>query len=113
MSLDTAQLLLDLKNAASTSLQADVTTFQGFAQRQLQGIADQTKLVADGIVTGEITEATRDFFLQGIKDLTINFAKTLVGLAAVSIEKVWNAMVNVVWSTLSKATGLALTPPVS
>ena len=87
MSLDTAQLLLDLQNAASTSLQADVTTFQGFTQQQLQGIADQSKLVAEGILTGEITEATRDFFLQGLKDLTINFAKTLMGLATVSIEK--------------------------
>ncbi len=110
MSLDTAQLLLDLQNAASTSLQADVTTFQGFTQQQLQGIADQSKLVAEGILTGEITEATRDFFLQGLKDLTINFAKTLMGLATVSIEKVWNAMVKVVWAALSKVTGLALTP---
>ncbi len=108
MSLDTAQLLLDMQNAASTTLQADVSTYEGFAQRQLQGIADQTKQVAAGILTGEITEATRDFFLQDIKDLTLNFVKTLQGLAQVTVEKVWNAMVNVVWAAISKATGLSL-----
>ncbi len=105
MSLDTAQLLLDLQNAASTTLQADVSTYEGFAKRQLEGIAEQTKQLAAGILSGEVSEATRDFFLQDIKDLTKTFVKTLQGLALVTIEKVWNAMVNVLQSALTKATG--------
>ena len=110
MGLDIAQLVTDLKNAASTELAADVSTFQGFAERQLQAIGEQADLVARGILSGEITAATRDFFLQGIKDLTLNFVKTLEGLVTASIEKVWNAMVGVIWNAIAKLTGMTLTP---
>ncbi len=61
-----------------------------------------------GIASGQITEETREFFLDSIEDMVLNFAKTLRGLLMVTIEKVWNAVVGVIWKSIEAATGLAL-----
>jgi hypothetical protein len=37
-----------------------------------------------------------------------NFVNTLQGLAKVTIEKVWNAMVGVLWGAIGTATGIDL-----
>ena len=37
-----------------------------------------------------------------------SFVNTLAGLLAVTIEKTWNAIVEVIWGAINKATGLAL-----
>ena len=108
MTLDIEQLITDIKNTVSGILSRDVTTVRGFSSRQLRGIANQTSLIAAGIASGEITEATRDFFLEQLIELAQNFAKTLVGLVVATVEKVWNAIVGVLWSTISKATGIQL-----
>lgn len=110
--IDIAQLVADLKDAATAVLKKDVTALRGFSGRQVEAIAQQAKLVGVGIATGEITEATRDFFLDSLEDMTRNFVRTLRGVTMVTVEKVWNAMVTVVWKALSKATGLALAMPI-
>ena len=111
MTIDVNQLVTDIKAAASNVLNADVSTFRGFSERQLQAIAKQTEFVASGIASGEITPETRDFFLDSLEDMALNFAKTLRGLIMVTVEKVWNAVVGVIWKAISTATGLALTIP--
>lgn len=113
MNLDIAQLIADIQTAISSELNADVTSFKGFAKQQLQAIAEQTERVARGIASGEITAGTRNFFLQGIKDMSLNFVKTLQGLLIVSIEKIWNTMLNVIFLAISKATGLNISIPQS
>ncbi|MDE2427812.1 MAG: hypothetical protein KGM99_03740 [Burkholderiales bacterium] len=110
--LDVNQLINDLQAAATGVLNADVSTFRGFSQRQVAAIAQQSEFVATGIATGQITADTRDFFLDGIEDMTKSFANTLRGLVMVTIEKVWNAMVGVIWKAISTATGLTLPVPV-
>jgi hypothetical protein len=65
-------------------------------------------LIEAGIVSGEITEETRDFFLENLKNMTRNFVKTLRDLIVVEIEKVWNAIVDVLWKAIETATGIAL-----
>jgi len=111
MALDISKLVTDMKDAASTVLMTDVSTFRGFSERQLEAIATQSAFVAAGIASGQITAETRDFFLDGIEDMTLSFAKTLRGLILVTIEKVWNAVVGVIWKAISTATGLALPVP--
>lgn len=108
MSIDLDQLVSDIKSAASAVLMADVATFRGFSERQLMAIAQQTEFVATGIATGQITEETREFFLGSLEDMALSFAKTLRGLLMVTIEKVWNAIVGVIWNAISKATGIVL-----
>lgn len=107
-SINVAQLVNDLKDVATQVLKKDVTTLRGFSERQVKAIAQQAALVSKGIVTGDITEETRDFFLDGLEDMTLNLAKTLRGLIMVTIEKIWNAMVAVLWKAIESVTGVAL-----
>lgn len=111
MTIDTAQLMQDLKDVASNILNKDITTLRGFSERQLKAIAQQAELVTKGILSGEITEETRDFFLDSIEDMTLNFVKALRGMMLVTIEKVWNAMVGVIWKAIESATGISLSTP--
>lgn len=106
------KLLNDMKAAASGILQTDVTTLRGFSERQLKAIAQQAGLIAAGIATKQITSETEEFFLNGLEDMALSFAKTLRGLLMVTIEKVWNALVGVLWNAISKATDLVLPVPV-
>jgi hypothetical protein len=111
MNLNIDQLVADMKSAASTAIQADVSTLRGFSERQLKAIAQQAELVQIGIVTHQITDETKEFFLDGLEDMALSFAKTLRGLLLVTIEKVWNAVVGVLWKAISSATGLVLPVP--
>jgi hypothetical protein len=108
MPIDIDQLITDIKNTASGILNKDIETVRGFSTRQLNGIANQTALIALGISTGQITEATRDFFLDQLVELARNFVNTLVGLLIATIEKLWNAIVSVIWNAISKATNITL-----
>jgi hypothetical protein len=108
MPLDIDQLVQDIKNTVSEIINKDVTTVRGFSNRQLTGIANQTALVATGIASGEFTGELRDFFLDQLVELARNFANTLVGLLLATIERIWNAIVNVVYSAISKFTGVPL-----
>ncbi|MBP6897034.1 MAG: hypothetical protein KBC94_21670 [Pseudacidovorax sp.] len=112
MALDVGQLANDMHTAASKVLNTDVSSLRGFSDRQLKAIAQQAELVATGIATGQITSETHEFFLDGLEDMALSFAKTLRGLVMVTIEKVWNAIVDVLWTAISKATGLTLVAPV-
>lgn len=112
MALDLDQLVNDMQSAASSVLKTDVSAIRGFSQRQLKAIAQQAETVATGIATAQITNETREFFLDGLEDMALSFAKTLRGLVLVTIEKVWNAVVNVLWAAISKVTGLTLVAPV-
>lgn len=109
--IDLNQVVADIKTAATGILNADVETFRGFSERQVQAIAQQTALVATGIAAGQITAATREFFLDNLEDMALSFAKTLRGLLMVTIEKVWNAVVAVIWKAISSVTGLTLAAP--
>lgn len=106
--VDLDGLIKDMKAAASSVLHRDVTSLRGFSERQVKAIAQQTQLVAMGISSGQITEETREFFLDSLEDMTLNFVKTLRGLMMVTIEKVWNAVIGVLWRSIEAATGLAL-----
>ena len=73
MTFDIEQLISDIKSTASGIVSKDIETVRGFSNRQLHGIANQTALIASGIASGQITESTRDFFLQQL----VNWLKTL------------------------------------
>lgn len=108
MTIDIDQLAKDIKSAASQVLAKDVTTLSGFSERQVKAIAQQTAFVEAGILGGGITEETREFFLKSLEDMACNFVKTLQGLLIVTIEKVWNAIVEVIWKAIEAGTGIAM-----
>lgn len=113
--IDVDQLVVDIKSAATQIINKDIATVKGFSDRQVKAISQQAALVAGGIVTGQITDETREFFLEGIEKMTQNFLDTLQGLVWVTIEKLWNAVVGVVWGAINgaitAATGLVLPAP--
>ncbi|RJG13556.1 hypothetical protein D3879_10045 [Pseudomonas cavernicola] len=113
--IDIDQLVTDIKNAANKIINKDIATVKGFSERQLKAIGQHAALVAGGIVTGQITDETREFFLDGIENMTQNFLETLQGLFRLTVEKLWNAVVGVVWGAIngaiSAATGLVLPVP--
>jgi len=108
MPVNIEQLIQDIKTTATTIITKDVTTIRGFSNRQLNGIANQAALVASGIASGGITDATREFFLDQIIELAQNFAESLVGLLMATVERLWNAIVNVIWQAITAATGVNL-----
>lgn len=108
MELDIEQLIEDIKTTSSEIITKDVTTLRGFSNRQLRGIATQSALVATGIATGQIRDSLKDFFLDQIVELARNFVNTLVGLTLATIERLWNAIVNVIWGAISKATNIQI-----
>lgn len=109
---DIDELVESLKTAASGVIQKDVTTLRGFSERQLQGMAKQAAWIAEATAKGEIDAELRDFFLNNLEDMAKNFANTLRGLLAVTIEKVWNALVTTLWKAIEKAAGVALPIPI-
>lgn len=112
MTLDINQLMTDIKTTANTLLNQDLTTLRGFSDRQLKALALQAKLVADNIAAGDIDADLRDFFLDSLEDMALNFVKTLRGLVMVTIEKLWNAIVGVIWGAINAAVpGLGLIVP--
>ena len=106
--INVAELMEDIKSAATEVLNKDVTTLRGFSERQIKAMAQQTALLAKGVASGEVTEDTREFFLDSLEDMALNFAKTLRGLLMVTIEKVLNAVVGVIWKSIEAVTGIAL-----
>lgn len=110
-SIDVDQLLANLKTVASGIIQQDVTTIEGYSERQLSAMAQQAKWIAAATVSGELSSDMRDFFLNTLKDSAVNFANTLKGLVIVTIEKVWNALVGALWTAIGNAIGVALPLP--
>lgn len=111
MAIEINQLMDDIKNTASAVINQDVTVLRGFSERQLKALAKQADLIAEGIISGDIDEDLRDFFLDSLEDMALNFAKTLRGLLMVTIEKVWNAVVGVLWKAIGSVTGLDIAAP--
>lgn len=113
--IDVDQLVTDIKTVATQILNKDITTVNGFSERQITAIGQQAALVAEGIASGQITKETREFFSASLEKMVQNFLETLQGLLWMTIEKLWNAMVGVIWKTINGAiasTGIALPVPV-
>jgi len=113
--IDAAKLATDIKDAASQILNNDISALKGFSERQVTAISQHAALVAGGIASGQITEETREFFLENIERMTESFLATLQGLLMITIEKLWNAVVSVIWNTINvaiSATGIVLPVPV-
>lgn len=113
--VNVAQLVTEIKTAARGIIGKDLASLKGFSERQLAAIGQQAALVAQGIISGQIREDTREFFLDSIVQMTENFLETLQGLFWLTVEKLWNSIVGAIWkalnSTITAATGLVLDTP--
>ncbi|MDF3196930.1 MAG: hypothetical protein CVV09_06625 [Gammaproteobacteria bacterium HGW-Gammaproteobacteria-13] len=108
MDISVGALVEDIKSAVKGVLKTDIESVRGFSERQLVAIAKQSALVAGCIASGEIKEDEKDFFLDSIEIMVKNFVNTLRGLMMIVVEKVWNAIVGVIWKALDVAIGTVL-----
>lgn len=109
--IDIKELAKDITKAASGVIDKDIKDLRGFSKHQVNALAKQAELIATGMAKGDIDEDLRDYFLDSLEDMALNFIKTLRGLLAVTIEKAWNAVVNVLWEAIESVTGIKLTVP--
>ncbi len=108
---DVNTLIANITAAVNGVVQKDLTTYEAYIQRQTRGIAEQAEWIAKSVIAGTIDDNLRDFFLKQLADTSAVFAKTLAGLALITIEKVWNAVVGVVWGAINTAIGALLPFP--
>jgi archaellum component FlaC len=106
--IDISKIISEIKNTGLATLEKDISTITGFSERQVTALAQQTKIVARGILTGEITKETREFFLKSLKEMAENFVRTLQGILDVLIDKFLNAVIGILWKTIETAVGFKL-----
>jgi len=106
------QLISDIKSAVTDVLGKDLTTYKTYSEDMVRGMAEQAKSIGLSYAAGLITADRRDSFLKDLANTAEVFAKTLVGLAMVTVEKVWNAVVGVLWKAINTAINAALPLPV-
>lgn len=114
MGLPTVEEIIgDIKAVISGIANKDFPAISDFAQRQMRALAEQTVAIAEATAMGEFKDnpKLRDHFLDTLANMTKNFAKVVAGLIAITVEKIWNGLVNLLWNTLDKATGLSLSRP--
>lgn len=112
-SLDPAILMDKVRSAASDILQRDVTELSGFSQSQLALLAQQAQAISDMQLAGVFdgNDELRDHFTQQLETMSRNFVRVLRGIAAVTAEKLVNAIVATLWSAIGSATGMVLPLP--
>jgi hypothetical protein len=76
-------------------------------------MAEQTAFIAEATARGEFAGQSelRDHFLNTLAKMAENFARVIAGLVLITVEKIWNAIVGLLWDTLDDATGLVLPRP--
>jgi hypothetical protein len=106
--INSTELLRELKQTASALLKKEISTISGYSKIELRAIVQQTILVSHGIKSGEIHDVNRAFYLTRIAVMVQHFVRSLAGLMVSTVEKLWNALIKVLWGAISKATGLPL-----
>lgn len=100
MPSDVPTLISEIKDIATNILQKDITTVRGFSERQVEAIARQTVIIQEGVASGAIDDELREFFLDGLEAMALNFVNTLKGILMVTLEKLWNAIVEFIYKAV-------------
>lgn len=100
MTDNTKNLIQEIKAIATSIIEKDITTVRGFSERQVEAIAKQTELIQIGVLSGDIDEDLLDFFLEGLEAMVQNFINTLKGLLLVTLEKLWNSIIILLYEAI-------------
>ena len=98
------EIINNIKEVATNILEKDISTVRGFSERQVEAIAKQTIIIQKGVLNGDIDDDLKEFFLDGLEAMALNFVNTLKGILSVTIEKVWNAIVDTLWNAIESVT---------
>jgi hypothetical protein len=111
--IDIGQLVSDIVAGVKPIIEKDGASLSEFAQRQIKSMAEQAKILGERVIAGEFKDRDEmlKFHMDDLKRQAQNFANVIVGLQAVTIEKVWNTAVKILWGALDKAVGFPLPRP--
>ncbi|MEM8695556.1 MAG: hypothetical protein AAGE05_05990 [Pseudomonadota bacterium] len=101
--MEISEIVSDLLGNLEEQLGDDIGTIRTFASSQGKKLAAQAKLIAEQRVAGVLRDDDELFehFVQSLKDAAENFARSVVMLTVLTIEKAWNAIVNAIWGALN------------
>ena len=110
---DVGQIFGQIVNVTRDMVGQDVTTASSFARDQAQMIEQNAILFAQMEVAGEFIgdDERRNEYAKMIEDTALNFANTVRAMAVVEVEKLWNAVMSVVWDAIGTAAGSATPLP--
>jgi len=108
------EIIAAVKATISGVINKDFPAIGAFAEGQLKAMAQQTVLIGEATAQGEFkgNDHLRDHFLNQLAKMAENFARVIAALVVIAIEKIWNALVDLLWDTLDGAAGFALPRPV-
>lgn len=109
--IDLGKLMADIVAAASGIAKKDITALTGFSRTQLQAMAKQAAWIAAARAAGELDDDLFTFFTENLARTAKNFVTVITGLATVMMEKVWNAVVGVLWGAIEGAAGSVIPLP--
>jgi hypothetical protein len=91
----------------------DVTTFSAMARDAARSIETAGILFAQMEAEGDFKDDPdrRQRMLTEMQDLATNYVNTVRAMAVIEVEKLWNAVVKVLWDAIGTATGIALPIP--
>ncbi|HSN67404.1 MAG TPA: hypothetical protein VLS94_12240 [Fusibacter sp.] len=106
-----SKLVNDMMQASFSILKKDITTVGGFTKRQLKGMAELAKMIAIGIKEETLSDETVEYSLGRLKSMPEEFIVVIKKIAELEMEKVWNAIIGVLWNAIETAIGFKLPIP--
>lgn len=100
--MDPNQILADIADVLKGELKSGYTTIKSFVESQGKLLAKQAATIARSRVSGSLKDDDElyEFFLESLRQNTENMAKSIAMLTALTIEKAWNAVANVLWGAI-------------
>lgn len=105
---DPSQIVEDMLAALSGVLKEDIKNHVDFAERQSKALAMQAAWIAQETANRDLSDDDRDWFLKDLARQSENFAHTLAALTVLTVEKAWNAIVDVLWTAINGAVSAAI-----
>lgn len=100
--MDFQQILDDLVGALKGELGDGFGAIEGFVRDQGRRLAKQAETIAKMRADGPLTDDDErfQFFLDSLQTNSENFARSVVMLSILTIEKAWNAVAGVLWGAM-------------
>ncbi len=105
MPIDVGKLVEDIMNALKGAVGDGWSKIAGFAEKQSKMLANQAAMITQSRIDGSLKDDDDlfEFFVDQLKEMTENFARSVATLTLLTIEEAWNAVVHVIWGTINSA----------
>lgn len=99
--IDLDELAAAIVGALKDAVQPGVNIATAFVKSQANALAMQAALITGARVSGQITEEQFKRFNKQLRALTENFVRTVAHLFLITLQKAWNAVVDVLWGRIN------------